>query len=375
VSGETSPSPLGNSRTRADCANRIYALLKDRTPIPASLEPELEAIIKRSFPLPSSTSLAGRSTTFDTLGSQLWNAATNIIREEEIPQHPRVKRKDTARLVVLLRTFAFLLVDASHHTSSRRLKDHDQRIRTFKIANKACRFSLGRGELELALKVLERSSEYVSKAEENTPVVQLTDEGDGKHSEYQNTLRQLAAEYYLLRMTHAWKSDRFDVADHFYTKFSQREMASSANLAEKAADLFHEAGKSLSAVKQPEDAIKWCERALSALDACEFEDLSQDAPELRLAIASTLVDMHLAAKGGNAGNRTRASNIIDQLESAYGMSNRIAVSLMRFQILTNSQPVDADQLSAILQHLIRLAVITDKSFKTLVCISISSERG
>lgn len=323
---------------------------------------ELESVIKRSFPLPSSTALAGKSSAFDTLGSQLWNAATSVIREEEDQDGPRAKRNEIARLVVLLRTLAFLLVDAAHHTSSRRTGDRDQRVRTFKLANKACRFCLDHGELELALKVLERCSEYVSQAEEEVPIVQIADVNGGNQGDIQLILRRLVAGYYLLRMTHAWKSARFDVADHFFNKLGTRELTSSAPLAENAADLFHEAGKSLAGKQMSEPAIKWCERALSTLDACDVEDLSQDAPELRLAITATFVDMLLV--DDSEGNSDRAEGAVDQLESAYGMSNRIAVSVMRFQILTARQPVDVGQLSTVLQHMMRLSVMTDKSFKT-----------
>ncbi|KAK6396127.1 hypothetical protein LTR65_010237 [Meristemomyces frigidus] len=317
-----------------DCVTKTCALLKDRASIPASLEAELEAIIKRSFPLPSSAALAGKSTStsFDTLGSQLWNAATNIIRDEENQHDPKISRNDIARLTVLLRTCAFLLIDAAHQTSSRRSKDDDQRVRTFKIANKACRFCLDHEELELALKVLERSSDYVSRTEEEWPIVQIADIVGFGHGDHQLALRRLVAEYYLLRMTHAWKSDRFDMADHFFNKLSARELTSSADLAEKAADLFYEAGRSLAASRQPQPTIKWCERALSTLDSSDLESLSQDAPELRLAITGTLVEA--LSSTGTAVDRDRAAQVMDELESNYGMGNRVALSVMRFQLLS-----------------------------------------
>ncbi|KAK5116066.1 hypothetical protein LTR85_009348 [Meristemomyces frigidus] len=350
-----------------DCATKASTLLKERATIPTSLEPELEAIIKRSFPLPSSTALAGKSTSFDTLGSQLWNAATNIIRDEENQEHQhetRSRHKSPPRLTVLLRALAFLLIDAAHYTSSRRTKDHDQRVRTFKIANRACRFCLDNGEAELALKILERSSDYVSRVEEEQPIVQIAKETNGSNGDQQLVLQPLVAEYYLLRMTHAWKSDRFDMADHFFSKLSARELASSADLAEKAAELFHEAGTSLAATKQAQPAIKWCERALSALDSCDLESLSQNAPELRLAITGTLVEA--LSSTGSTGDSNRAIHVVDDLESRYGMSNRVAVSLMRFQVLSAQQPVDVDSLSAVLKYMIRLALTTNKSFTTRI---------
>lgn len=321
----------------------------------------LETLIKRSLPLPPSIALAGKSSDFDALGSQLWNAATNMLRDEESQPDFPARRKYPSRLIVLLRVLAFLLIDAAHHSSSRRTKDHDQRVRAFKVANKACRFCLDHGELELGFKILERSSDYAGRAEEELPIVQIADDADGRHDNHQLTLRRLVTEYYLLRMTHAWKSERFDMADHFFSKLGGKELASSADLAEKAADLFHEAGKSLAASKQMQPAIKWCERALSTLDSCELENLSQDAPELRLAITGTLVES--LSYTGSAGDIRRATQVVDELNS-YGMSNRVAVSLMRFQLISAQQPVDVSALSAVLRHMISSALITDRSFKT-----------
>jgi len=319
--------------------------------------------VKRSLPLPPSTELAGEISAFDALGSQIWNAATNILRDlENAAGDGSRKQRPQTRLLVLLRVFGFFLIDAAHPTSIRRTKDHDQRVRTFKIALKACRFSLDHGEFELALKVLERCSEYASTADEHFPIVRISDAVHSDDANHQLVLKQLVAEYYLLRLTYAWKTDRLDLADHFFTKLNLHELAGSVVLAEKAADLFHEAAKSVARKKLWDPAIKWCERAVSALDACEIEDLSHDAPELRLGITATWIEALLT--GGTGDFRRRALNLIEQLETAYGMSNRVAVSLMRFQILTASKPVDLAQVDAVIAQMTRQAVLTDKSFKT-----------
>ncbi|TKA83433.1 hypothetical protein B0A55_00323 [Friedmanniomyces simplex] len=347
-----------------DCAGKTCSLLKDRATLPDSLEAELDTIIKRSLPLPSSTALAGKSSVLDTLGSQLWNAATNILRHQENNGDSQPKRTTRTHLLVLLGVFGYYLIDAAHHASTRRTKDHDQRVRTFKIALKACRFSLDHGEPELALKVLERCSEYASTAEEEFPIVRISDAEHGSGINQQLALKQLVAEYYLLRLTYASKTDRFDLADHFFSKLNLPELAGSATLAEKAADLFHEAAKSVTRKKIWDPAIKWCERAVSALDGCEVEDLSHDAPELQLAITATMVEALLTS--GAAESQQRALSLIEQLETAYGMSNRIAVTLMRFQILTASEPIDLAQVDAVIARMIRQAVLTDKSFKTIM---------
>ena len=306
---------------------------------------------------------------FDSHGIQIWNAATNILRDDARQSAPVSESRSTAHFVALLRTFAFLLLDAAHLTLARHMQDPDQQTRTFKIANKACRFCLDTGELDLALRVLERSSDYVGAAEEALPIVQITDEVDGRLVQHRSALRRLVSEYYLLRMTHAWKSDRFDMADHFFNKVGTRELVISSELAEKAADLFHEAGRFLAHKREPQSTIKWCERALAVLDAVGVENLSQDAPDLRLAVTSTLVEALLII--ASAANCSRATILVDELESIYGMSNRMAVLIMRFRLLIARQPVDNGSLHEVLRHMIRRALMTDHNFKLYVhCMTI-----
>lgn len=338
-------------------------MLKDRITPSKSFEEELEETIKRAFPLPGSTPLAGKAETWDILGSQLWNAATNFLREEEIQQDAGMKSHDTSALVVRLRVFAFLLIDAASHASAHREKSQGQLVRSFKIANKACRSCLASGRLELASKVFERCSEYVGKSEPDNQIVYLTQIAEKNESDEQRVFDRLKCEYYLLRGTHAWKGGRLDVADHFFSKVGPDALTLSSDLAENAADSLHEAAKSAADIKNTDLAIKWCEKAVAALNNCEQEDLSLYAAELRLAIASTMIDA-LLSQPGNAGSRFTATNIIEDLETSHGMSNRVALALMRLRLLVNSNPVDVEQLNLGLERVIRLTILTEKGFKT-----------
>lgn len=220
------------------------------------------------------------------MGCELWNAATNILREDENKRDPRIKNNDQTRFVVLLRVFAFFLINTAHHASSKRSKDRDRHRRNFKIALKACRFCLDKGELELAHKVLEKCSEHVSASKNDSPLVRIS--GSHEDDEHRAALRALVAEFYLLRVTHAWKIERFDLAEHHFNQISVPQLSESASLAEKAADLFYEAGKSLFKKKLDDSAIIWLERAISALDTCDPERQSQDAGELRSTVTSSL---------------------------------------------------------------------------------------
>ncbi|RMZ17913.1 hypothetical protein D0860_00134 [Hortaea werneckii] len=348
-----------------ELAETAHQLLKDRTTPSKSFEDEVEDAIKRAFPLPSSTPLAGKDEALDTLGIQLWNAATNFLREDEIQQDAGMESHDTSALVVRLRVFAFLLIDAARRAPAHHESSQSQLIRSFKIANKACRSCLANGQLELASKVFERCSEYVGKSEPDEQIVYLTQITERNENDDQRVFGRLKCEYYLLRVTHAWKGGRLDVADHFFSKVSPDALTLSSDLAENAADSLHEAAKSAADLKNTDLAIKWCERAVAALNHCEQEDLSPYASELRLAIATTMIDA-LLSQTANAGSRLSAMNIIEDLEKSHGMSNRVALALMRLRLLINSNPVDIDQLNIGLERIIRLTIITDKGFKTIM---------
>ena len=158
--------------------------------------------------------------------------------------------------------FAFLLIDASRCTSPKRLGDDNQAARTFKVALKTCRFCLDHENLELALKVLERCADYVSAVEETQPIVRITEGPDEDKHDRQLTMKRFVVEYHLLRITHAWKTERYDVAELFFSKVGYETLVESTTLAEKAADLFHEAGRFMARKKAIEPAVVWCELSL-----------------------------------------------------------------------------------------------------------------
>jgi len=258
--------------------------------------------------------------------------------------------------------FAFSLIDTAYHISSKRTNDQDQRIRTLKVALKTCRYCLDSNQVELALKVLERCSARISDIEDAEPVVQLAQNPVDENVDGRLTLKRIVCEYYLLRTAHAWKTERLDVASHFCTKADHDVLAQSPDLTEKATDLFHKIGKSLAINGTTGPAMEWCERTIQTLDDCSSEDLSLDAVELRLPVTATLVETLLAR--GDESSYQRAVTLIQQLEEVFGLGNRIAVSLLQFKTLTHKQPVDVERMSGVLRHMIRLAVLTDQSFKT-----------
>ena len=168
---------------------------------------ELESFVKQPFPSPNAIALARKSLEYDKQGSSIWNAATKILRNHESGD-ALSSGVDLPRFCMLLRAFAFFLLDAAHNTSTRRTKDSDQRIRMFKIALKASRFSLDNNDLDLAFKLLESCSKYISAWDEATPIIRVTSDDCNDEA---SIISSLTSEYYLFRMAHASKSGRLDL--------------------------------------------------------------------------------------------------------------------------------------------------------------------
>lgn len=174
-----------------------------------------------------------------------------------------------------------------------------------KVALKAARLCLDKNELGHAQTALQTCSQY-TKEEESESLMQLAQiENDADDRVL--TLRELTGEYFLLRLLHSWKSDRPDLANLFYSKLRLPGQIQFPNLALKTAVLFYDFAKSLSSEEKRDDALKWYERAFSALAACRAEALDQDSAELLLSIgisfskASSLTASHTA-------NHTKLSN-------------------------------------------------------------------
>jgi hypothetical protein len=271
-----------------DTATTILSALRDRERLSQELESQLDRLVKHTLPLPSSSTNTETLQELDVLGCDLWNATTNILRGEE--EHGQPATSSHARshsLLATLRAFAFLLLDTVYRSTGSRSKSPDERIRNFKVGLKACRFCLDNSDLELAQKILESCADYANVAVTDSPLIRTSHESN-EASERKSKLAVLISQYYLLRMTHASKAQRLDLAEHFYSKFLISTSGHASELAEMSANLCHDAGKALSRAGFADDAIKCQDRALAALDGCDVEHLSFDASELRLSITSAL---------------------------------------------------------------------------------------
>jgi hypothetical protein len=219
-------------------------------------------------------------------GCEIWNASTNIIRGAEQHEDAQVEAEQSARTAVLLRSFAFTLLDFAYQSSSKRQKDQAKLIRNLKVGVKACKSCLDNGEVDLASETIHRCGHYVSAATGESPLVNLINKGDTDDG--RDVVEDLASEVRLLRMTHAWKIERLDLAEHFYHEFMSSQHRRLAPLIESAADVLHHIGRSLLKNKLEEPAVKWLQRVLATLDSCDVTQLSQDAFGVRLAASVSL---------------------------------------------------------------------------------------
>lgn len=55
--------------------------------------------------------------------------------------------------------------------------------------------------------------------------------------------------------------------------------------------------------------------------------------------------------------------MIDALETTYGLGNRVAVSLMRFDVCIADEPVDIPFIRSTLLRMLKLGVMTEQTFK------------
>jgi hypothetical protein len=314
--------------------------------------------------------LARKSADFDALGSSLWNAATKIMRGDDInDEHESHKNNSRGsgltRFGILLRAFAFFLLDAAHNDSRRR-KDGSQTTRIFKIALKAVRCSLDNNDAELGAKILETCSRYVSAWDKATPIIQVV--GGGSEEERILTQR-LASEFYLLRMVHASKS-RLDLAEHFFIKseVSGPNGEGQQDIVEMAAEFCYDIGRSLKQEKRMTNSLSWLERAYNLLETNDHDAFpSVGSEDLRLAVVASYAEA--SAEQNDTEIIQRSWDMVTGLEKDHGMGNRMSVLVMQLNILTR-RPADADGFLPVVSRMVSSSILTEQTFRTYVCFSL-----
>jgi hypothetical protein len=361
----------------ADFAAATAQSLKDRSPITTNTINELDAFVRRqSFPSSNAVALARKSADFDALGSSLWNAATKIIRGDELDDEGASSKANSkgavlTRFGILLRAFAFFLLDAAHNDSRRR-KDASRTTRIFKIALKAVRCSLDNNDSELATKILETCSRYVSAWDEATPIIQVV----GGESEDESIITQrLTSEFYLLRMLDQASRSRLDLAEHFFIKanISGHNNGDQQDVVEMAAEFCYDIGRSLKQEKRLTNSLSWLERAYQLLQTDDQNAFpSVESEDLRLAVVASYVEA--SAEQNDTESIQRSWDMVTSLGEEHGMGNRMSVLVMQLNILTR-RPADADAFLPVVSRMVSSSILTEQTFRTYVrrCLPTSRQ--
>ncbi|KAF3046826.1 hypothetical protein E8E11_007311 [Didymella keratinophila] len=320
------------------------------------LEPALLADLQthiRHLPLPASSAVTAKRDELDKLGTELWNLSTRLRRDE--PAQNGKSKEDKSRAsstVCALRAYAFLLLDSAGGHSVKGL-ERKSCIRLVKVALKAAKVCVLGQDLDNARRVLE-SAASCEDALANARQDDDSDEG--------NVAKRLRLEYYALRTALAFRQDRMDMAEHMFAKCKQIGGALAPDTAEDMADLSYEIGKQALTKRNYEAAVKWLERACDILGEQDLAMLSPEASELRLCIFQGLVQAHM--KLGTREATDKAWHLVKLMEADYG--DKLVLSLLKIELLSDAEHVDAAEYYAVLSRMIRTIVLNETNFKTLI---------
>lgn len=214
---------------------------------------------------------------FDKLGTQLWNAAIRL-KDQSSPIFTTWPRLESQ-----LRVLAFIQLDTAQRAYVKHgsKKSSQNVIRVVKTGIKAARMCINANELNLCIRLFEKVAEYVEH--QQAPPTDF--KRNNEENEAQDMLKELTADYYLLRGTAAWKQDKPDtVAFWLMRVILHPERADMLHLAEKKADLTYEVGKAALKKKQFDNAVRWLSQSYEVFDDIDSELLSSDCCDLRLVV-------------------------------------------------------------------------------------------
>ncbi|KAK3675059.1 sporulation-specific protein 22 [Recurvomyces mirabilis] len=349
-----------------DCAKRTYDLLQARMPVPEDVQVELEDVVQRYIPIATAVPVQSRPRALDRLGSDILNSAINLKQSQADSSVHRGQGQDHPRLATLLRILGFSLIDAAHQVSLGDYQDQETFVRIFKIALKACRTCLDNDEPDLAMKILQRCSDYTAIVEGNAPIVQFAGGMSLSLTIHLRTLRHFVVEYYILRVLHALKTDHTDLTFHFYTQIDMKELQKSADLTDKAAEVLYSVAKARQAQGEWKETTMWCQCALGTLKRLATKDQSQHGLDLELAIAGTAVEACLA--NASPDSFVQAHRLVDHLTDTNGTCYRLEPDVLRYKVLTAARHPDNTKIESVVFRMIKNTQLTDQTFTMIMKI-------
>lgn len=100
---------------------------------------------------------------------------------------------------------------------------------------------------------------------------------------------QLLAEYFILRMVLAWRSESLSMADYMYERATEENRhLVDPKVAEHVADVLLGIGNELLGQNAVLQATKWLQRAYDTISQTDPEYLSESGGELRLSVTHSL---------------------------------------------------------------------------------------
>ncbi|THY47967.1 hypothetical protein D6C98_06905 [Aureobasidium pullulans] len=317
---------------------------------------ELAALTERTCLRPPTA----KAMDFDRLGTQIWNAAIHL-SDQSSPM-----LKTWPQLEPQLRVLAFFLLDAAQrcYVKHGNKKSSQNLVRVFKTAMKAARICINANALDLCTRLFEKVADHVEHKQDPPP----EHKKDKQESEADEMLKELTADYYLLRATASWKQDKPDSVTFWLARvLLLPNRADLLRLAEKKVDLTYEVGKAALKKKQFDIAARWLEQSYSIFDDIDQEMLSSDFCDLRLVVT---LDFARALVGvGDAASLNKASNLIVLLDQTptyvkkeYGYKTE--VYLLKLDAIYAQEPFQADEFHGALTRIIRTAILSEGTFRS-----------
>ncbi|KAG9562955.1 SPO22-domain-containing protein, partial [Aureobasidium melanogenum] len=298
---------------------------------------------------------AARAPDFDRLGTQLWNAAIRL-KDQSSPL-----LKTWPQFEAQLRTLAYFLLDTAQrsyikHGSKKSSQNH---VRILKTALKAARICIAAKALDLCTTLFEKVAEHV----EHTQDLPREHKKDKQESEAEEMLKELMADYHLLRATLSWKRNKPDNVSYWLSRvLLLPDRSDMLHLAEKKADLTYEVGKSALQKKQFPTAARWLEQSYQVFDDIDPEMLTSDLCDLRVVV---MLDYARSLIGvGDATSLVKASSLVVTLDQEHGF--KIEVQLTRLDIIYARTPFDGQEFCEVLNQIVRGAIFSEGIFKSIM---------
>lgn len=312
---------------------------------------ELETALSTKLPRSS----AAKAPDFDRLGTQIWNATVRL-KDQSSPL-----LKTWPKFESQLRVLAYFLLDTAQQSYVKHgiKKSSQNLVRILKTALKASRTCIAAEALGLCTMLFEKVAEHV----DHTQDLPRDHKKDQQESEAEEMLKELIADYHLLRATLSWKQNKPDNVNYWLSRVlllpGRPDML---HLAEKKADLTYEVGKSALQKKQFPNAARWLEQSYQVLDDIDPEMLSPDLCDLRVVV---MLDYARALVGvGDAVSIQKATSLVVTLDREHGF--KMEVHITRLDIIYAKRPFEADEFYGVLNQVVRGAIFSEGSFRSIM---------